>query len=478
MVVVRALGGAEGIGGGVAPLAARVATSQRSSAMRRSSAHGPAATVGVGRVGRQPRARLDVGAVTRRRGPADGRADGRSGGASAGARSRRVADGAAPPDRVAAVVAASGDPARDRPPPRGPAGGRPDSGAGAARSAPGSRSRVRPPRLADAAVRVRRARGGRSRPAPIRPDWNGRSTSEPPAGGRASSRSPVGRAAAGRVRRRVATKASSARVAARRRGTASGATVTLTSRRAAAVPGGPRRGRRRVTTPSTRPRARKANSLAVTLPASSRRVGESFGVASVSSAGGSAADVTDGRQLDAADRGSRPGGSCRPAGPDGRFGAVGARADPPVRARARTARKGTSPLGHRPAQEFLVQPVDASWLQCNIECQEACPGRDELPRLPQPRRRGPVRGGLHPVARAEPGRGDVLVRLLGPVRAGLPPRRHRPPAGDPGDEAVPRRVARGLRHPRRHAPDHAARRSASPSSAPGRPGSPSPASWR
>ena len=26
-----------------------------------------------------------------------------------------------------------------------------------------------------------------------------------------------------------------------------------------------------------------------------------------------------------------------------------------------------------PIQEFLVQPVDASWLQCNIECQEACP---------------------------------------------------------------------------------------------------------
>jgi NADPH-dependent glutamate synthase beta subunit-like oxidoreductase len=24
-------------------------------------------------------------------------------------------------------------------------------------------------------------------------------------------------------------------------------------------------------------------------------------------------------------------------------------------------------------QDFLVQPVDASWLQCNIECQEACP---------------------------------------------------------------------------------------------------------
>ena len=26
-----------------------------------------------------------------------------------------------------------------------------------------------------------------------------------------------------------------------------------------------------------------------------------------------------------------------------------------------------------PNQEFLVQPVNASWLQCNIECQEACP---------------------------------------------------------------------------------------------------------
>ena len=38
------------------------------------------------------------------------------------------------------------------------------------------------------------------------------------------------------------------------------------------------------------------------------------------------------------------------------------------------AQKGTSPtLAIDPNQEFLVQPVDASWLQCNIECQEACP---------------------------------------------------------------------------------------------------------
>ena len=39
-----------------------------------------------------------------------------------------------------------------------------------------------------------------------------------------------------------------------------------------------------------------------------------------------------------------------------------------------SAEKGTSStLAIDPYQEFLVQPVDASWLQCNIECQEACP---------------------------------------------------------------------------------------------------------
>jgi formate dehydrogenase beta subunit len=31
------------------------------------------------------------------------------------------------------------------------------------------------------------------------------------------------------------------------------------------------------------------------------------------------------------------------------------------------------PVAIETDQEFLVQPVDASWLQCNIECQEACP---------------------------------------------------------------------------------------------------------
>jgi len=41
--------------------------------------------------------------------------------------------------------------------------------------------------------------------------------------------------------------------------------------------------------------------------------------------------------------------------------------------RAQPAARGLNYLAIDPNQEFLVQPVDASWLQCNIECQEACP---------------------------------------------------------------------------------------------------------
>jgi formate dehydrogenase beta subunit len=44
---------------------------------------------------------------------------------------------------------------------------------------------------------------------------------------------------------------------------------------------------------------------------------------------------------------------------------------PPVRADRRE--RHDPRLAIDPNQEFLVQPVDASWLQCNIECQEACP---------------------------------------------------------------------------------------------------------
>ena len=44
-----------------------------------------------------------------------------------------------------------------------------------------------------------------------------------------------------------------------------------------------------------------------------------------------------------------------------------------VRARVLSTRERHARLAIEQPQEFLVQPVDASWLQCNIECQEACP---------------------------------------------------------------------------------------------------------
>ena len=44
-----------------------------------------------------------------------------------------------------------------------------------------------------------------------------------------------------------------------------------------------------------------------------------------------------------------------------------------VRARILSTRERHARLVIEQPQEFLVQPVDASWLQCNIECQEACP---------------------------------------------------------------------------------------------------------
>src|SRR5205814_10401752 len=77
----------------------------------------------------------------------------------------------------------------------------------------------------------------------------------------------------------------------------------------------------------------------------------------------------------------RPGGS-RPAigAARGRFRApVGTRRGPRRRtgstlvARGSTASLALEARQLDVRQEFLVQPVDASWLQCNIECQEACP---------------------------------------------------------------------------------------------------------
>ena len=58
-----------------------------------------------------------------------------------------------------------------------------------------------------------------------------------------------------------------------------------------------------------------------------------------------------------------------------------------------------------PNQEFLVQPVDASWLQCNIECQEACPVGTNC------------RGYLNLAAEGRFEEGYILARETNPVAA-------------------------------------------------------------
>jgi NADPH-dependent glutamate synthase beta subunit-like oxidoreductase/ferredoxin len=58
-----------------------------------------------------------------------------------------------------------------------------------------------------------------------------------------------------------------------------------------------------------------------------------------------------------------------------------------------------------PNQEFLVQPVDASWLQCNIECQEACPVGTNC------------RGYLNLAAEGRFEEGYILAREPNPVAA-------------------------------------------------------------
>jgi len=57
------------------------------------------------------------------------------------------------------------------------------------------------------------------------------------------------------------------------------------------------------------------------------------------------------------------------------------------------------------SQEFLVQPVDASWLQCNIECQEACPVGTNC------------RGYLNLAAEGRFEEGYILAREPNPVAA-------------------------------------------------------------
>nr|MBA2557208.1 FAD-dependent oxidoreductase [Chloroflexota bacterium] len=58
-----------------------------------------------------------------------------------------------------------------------------------------------------------------------------------------------------------------------------------------------------------------------------------------------------------------------------------------------------------PNQEFLVQPVDASWLQCNIECQEGCPVGTNC------------RGYLNLAAEGRFEEGYILAREPNPVAA-------------------------------------------------------------
>ena len=261
----------------------------------------------------------------------------------------------------------------------------------------------------------------------------------------------------------TAMNASSARVAGRRRGIASWATVTRTSRRAG---GRARMISTRATplaTPRTRPRARKVNSLTVTRPASPAQCSLVGATISLRSVAASTSIVNSGSNIRPISTGCVDPGTVprrnRPCTSRGPMVDSARRRHlrSSVPARVLEHQGKARPLGHRPAHGIPRPACRRVLAPVQHRVPGSVPGRDELPRLPEPGRRGPVRGGLHPVARPEPGRRDVLVRLLGAVRAGLPPRRHRPAARDPGDEALPRRVARGLGHPRRHAPDHAAR---------------------
>src|SRR5688500_20386638 len=82
--------------------------------------------------------------------------------------------------------------------------------------------------------------------------------------------------------------------------------------------------------------------------------------------------------------------------------------EPPiVRRRPTSERPGKARfrLAIDPAQEFLVQPVDTSWLQCNIECQEACPVGTNC------------RGYLNLAAEGRSEEGDILSRQPNRVAA-------------------------------------------------------------
>ena len=131
-----------------------------------------------------------------------------------------------------------------------------------------------------------------------------------------------------------------------------------------------------------------------------------------------------------------------------------------------------------PNQEFLVQPVDASWLQCNIECQEACPVGTNC------------RGYLNLAAEGRFEEGYILsprARTRSPRCAPTSARRPCERACRRGDIDRPLAIRAMKRflvewHEASGIPDvmpaiTPTRRARWPSSAPGRPAWPSPASW-
>ena len=319
------------------------------------------------------------------------------------------------------------------------------------------------------------AGAGRSSEAEGRPHEgpNRRSTFS---GGRASVAS-SGHGSAGPPRAGLGGSAltSWASVAACRRGIALGATVTRTSRGFGSTPdddgdGGPD------AAAHEHAEQEEGNFLSGQAQRASKR--SNLGRAGHSPSRNVSCERAQRQPENGRDAGQRDAfGLCSPSKAGGRFGPVIPFVRFPPRPAPRTRERHVR-LAIDSTQEFLVQPVDASWLQCNIECQEACPVGTNCRGYLNLAAEGRFEEGYILSPRAEPGRGDVLVRLLGALRAGLPPRRHRPAARDPRDEALPRRVARGLGHPGRHARDRRPARSGSRSSAPGRPAWPSPASSR
>src|SRR5688572_28248760 len=164
-----------------------------------------------------------------------------------------------------------------------------------------------------------------------------------------------------------------------RRGRASRVTVTRISRRGALVPRTTRRAAP-AAAPKRSPSPMKASSLAVTrgrfprCPARRSRCRRRRE---------RSCELSPSQPDVARSAGSRPASGarsaalgCRGSGAGGRLTVpafVPGRRLPSHRPSFHDAKRSSRAVTLDVRQEFLVQPVDASWLQCNIECQEACP---------------------------------------------------------------------------------------------------------